>query len=103
MKKINVFILAVMAFAFFNTVSVEAKGNNKADAKPKMPESEMKILVDRLEEIKTMDKSMMDKVEKKELRSEVRKINEEIKRDGGGVYLSVFALLLVIVLLILLL
>ncbi|WP_113921970.1 hypothetical protein [Cognataquiflexum aquatile] len=103
MKKINVTLLAVMTFAFFSIGSVQAIGNNKGEAKPKMPESEMKILVDRLEEIKSMDRSMMDRSEKKELRTEVREINEEIKRDGGGVYLSVFALLLVIVLLILLL
>ena len=92
-----------MTFAFFSIGSVQALGNNKGESKPKMPESEMKILVDRLEEIKAMDRSMMDKAEKKELKAEVREINEEIKRNGGGVYLSVFALLLVIVLLILLL
>lgn len=102
MKKINVLIMAVMTFTFFSIGTVQA-GNNKGETKPKMPESKMKILVERLEEIKTMDRSMMDKVEKKELRTEVREINEEIKKDGGGVYLSVFALLLVIVLLILLL
>ena len=103
MKRINVLLIAVMAFVLSSTAAVKAEGNNKADAKPKMPESEMKVLVDRLEEIKTMDRSLMNRSEKKELRSEVREINEEIKRDGGGVYLSIGALLLVIVLLILLL
>jgi len=103
MKKINIILLAVMTFAFFSIGPVQASGNNKGESKPKMPESEMKILVDRLEEIKAIDRFMMGKAEKKELRTEVREINEEIKRDGGGIYLSVFALLLVIVLLILLL
>jgi len=103
MKRINILLMAVMAFALFSTASVQAEGNNKVGTKPKMPESEMKVLVDRLEEIKTMDRSLMNRSEKKELRSEVREINEEIKRDGGGVYLSIGALLLVIVLLILLL
>lgn len=103
MKKINVFIIAFMTLAFFSIAPVQAMGNNKGDTKPKMPEAEMKILVDRLEEIKTMDRTLMNKSEKKELRSEIREINEEIKKNGGGVYLSVFALLLVIVLLILLL
>ncbi|MCL6259808.1 hypothetical protein M3O96_11960 [Aquiflexum sp. TKW24L] len=103
MKKFNVILMLAMAFTLFSSVSVFAGGKDKEEARPKMPEAEMKLLVERLEEIKTMDKSMMDRDEKKELKSEVREINEEIKRNGGGVYLSVFALLLVIVLLVLLL
>ncbi len=47
--------------------------------------------------------SSLNKSEKKELMSEVREIKKELKRDGGGIYLSVGALLIVIVLLILLL
>jgi hypothetical protein len=103
MKKFNLIIMVAMAFSFFSSPLVFAGGKDKIEAKPKMPEAEMRMLVDRLEEIKTMDRSMMDRAEKKELRSEVREIKEEIKRDGGGVYLSIGALLLVIVLLILLL
>ena len=102
MKRFKVIIMLAMAFTFFSSVSVLAGGKDKEDAKPMMPEAEMKILVDRLEEIKTMDMSMMNRAEKKELKKEVHEINEEIKR-GGGVYLSIGALLLVIILLILLL
>ncbi|MCR9015858.1 hypothetical protein [Aquiflexum gelatinilyticum] len=103
MKRFNLILMLAIAFTFFSSALVLAGGKDKVETKPKMPEAEMKILVDRLEEIKTMDRSMMDRTEKKELRSEVREINEEIKRDGGGVYLSIGALLLVIILLILLL
>jgi hypothetical protein len=103
MKKINVIFMLLLAFSFFSPATVFAGDKNKEVTQPKMPEAEMKILVDRLEEIKSMDKSLIDRAEKKELRSEVRNINEEIKRNGGGVYLSIGALLLVIVLLILLL
>ncbi|MCH6201809.1 hypothetical protein MMU07_19675 [Aquiflexum sp. LQ15W] len=103
MKRFNLILMLAMAFAFFSSPLVLAGDKNKEEAKPKMSEAEMKILVDRLEDIKTMDRSLMDRTEKKELRSEVREINEEIKRNGGGVYLSIGALLLVIILLILLL
>jgi hypothetical protein len=103
MKKFNLILMLAMAFTFLSFPLVFAGGKDKIESKPKMPEAEMKILVDRLEEIKMMDRSMMDRTEKKELRSEVREINEEIKRNGGGVYLSIGALLLVIVLLVLLL
>jgi uncharacterized protein (UPF0305 family) len=102
MRKIKVILMSFLAFTFFTITSIEAKGDGKPEAKPTMTEAQMQVLVDRLEEIKTMDKSSMERSEKKELRSEVREINEEIKRNGG-VYLSVGALILVIVLLILLL
>jgi hypothetical protein len=103
MRKIKLFILSVLTFSFFSIASIQAKGDGKSEIKPTMTEAEIQLLVDRLEVIKTMDKSSMERSEKKELRSEVREINEEIKRNGGGVYLSIGALLLVIILLILLL
>jgi len=60
-------------------------------------------MVLRLEEIKELDMSSLDRTEKRELKSEIREINKELKKNGGGVYLSVGALLVVIILLILLL
>ncbi|RPA69699.1 hypothetical protein EF405_06795 [Cyclobacteriaceae bacterium YHN15] len=68
-----------------------------------MTPAELQVLIDRLEEIKEMDKSSLTKAEKKDLRIELRDTKEEIKRNNGGVYLSVGALLLVIILLIILL
>lgn len=103
MKKIKLLILSFLTFSFFSIASIEAKGDEKLETKPTMTEAEIQVLVDRLEIIKTMDKSTMERSEKKELRSEVREIKEEIKRNSGGVYLSIGALLLVIILLVLLL
>ena len=60
-------------------------------------------LVQRLENIKGMDKSEMTRLEKKELRKEVKDIKTEMKVMSGGVYLSVGAIIIVILLLILLL
>lgn len=60
-------------------------------------------LLQRLGEIKGMDKSDMTRLEKKALRKEVRDINKEMKAISGGVYLSVGAIIIVILLLILLL
>ena len=56
-----------------------------------------------LEDIKGMDKSTLTKVDKKELRKEVKDIKKEMKVIKGGVYLSVGAIIIVILLLILLL
>jgi hypothetical protein len=60
-------------------------------------------LLQRLEDIKGMDKSEMSRLEKKSLRKEVLGIKKEMKAISGGVYLSVGAIIIVILLLILLL
>ena len=65
--------------------------------------AEVKVLLNRLEEIKKMDKSELKSSEKKALRKEVRAINAELRSTGNGVYLSVGAIIIVILLLILLL
>jgi hypothetical protein len=61
------------------------------------------VLLNRLEEIKAMDKSDLSSSERKALRKEVRATKKEMKDLGGGVYLSVGAILIVILILILLL
>jgi len=60
-------------------------------------------MINRLEEIKALDKSSMTRVEKKELRKEVREIKANLKSSNNGVYLSVGAIIIIILLLILLL
>ena len=60
-------------------------------------------MLNRLDEIKAMDKTNMSSVEKKELRKEVRTIKKELKSTGNGVYLSIGAIIIIILLLILLL
>lgn len=70
---------------------------------PKEIPAEVKVLLNRLDEIKAMDKSELSSSEKKELRKEVRAIKAELKSTGNGVYLSVGAIIIIILLLILLL
>ncbi|MBI5373053.1 MAG: hypothetical protein HZA79_13605 [Sphingobacteriales bacterium] len=60
-------------------------------------------LLTRLHDIKNMDKSSLTGSEKKTLRKEVKGIRKEMKEIKGGVYLSVGAILIVILLLILIL
>jgi hypothetical protein len=61
----------------------------------------------RLEEIKAMDLTEKTKSEKKELRAEVKMIKSDLKAENlnssGGVYISVGAAILIVLLLILLL
>lgn len=61
-------------------------------------------LTARLDEIALIDRTKLSPTERRELRKEVRSINKELKAaNSGGVYVSVGALLVVIILLILLL
>lgn len=58
----------------------------------------------RLDEIALMDRAELRPAERRALRKEVRSINKQLKViESGGVYISVGALLIVIILLILLL
>jgi hypothetical protein len=65
--------------------------------------TEAKALLVRLNEIKAMDKTNLNVSEKKNLRKEVRTIKHQLKEIGGGVYLSVGAVILIVILLIVLL
>lgn len=60
-------------------------------------------LLQRLDEIKNMDRSELTRLEKKSLRKEVKDIKKELAPIKGGVYLSVGAIIIIILLLILIL
>lgn len=60
-------------------------------------------MIERLEEIKNLDKSNLTRVEKKELRDEVKGIKKGLRATGNGLYLSVGAIIIIVLLLILLL
>lgn len=60
-------------------------------------------IVERVNEIKNMDKSQLTRSEKKALRSELKDMKTQARGIGGGVYLSVGAIIIIILLLILIL
>lgn len=68
-------------------------------------EARMVEMKARVKEIKAMDKSQLTKQDRKALRAELRSMNKEARAMGyaGGVYLSVGALIIIILLLILIL
>jgi hypothetical protein len=77
--------------------STSVAASNASDAK------EANALIARLNEIKSMDMSKLSFSEKRSLRKEVRTIKVRLADIGGGVYISVGALILIIILLIILL
>jgi len=107
MRKLKVCIVAAfMMIAVIPAQLSAATGTTpEALAKTELVESEAaNALIARLEAINAMDKTGMSSTEKRAMRKEVRSINQELKAiRGGGIYLSVGAVILIVLLLILLL
>lgn len=100
----NTNLLIALAFSFFPASIKAETGNNVKGTEPiPMTEIRSEKLVNRLVEIKEMNLSDMNRAEKKELRKEVRAAKKELKEVGGGLYISVGAIILIALLLILLL
>lgn len=105
MKKVTFYLMMmVLSLSVIPTqVFASEKNPTLVTNIPKEVPTEVKVMLNRLEEIKAMDKSNMTSVEKKELRKEVRAIKADLKSSGNGVYLSIGAIIIIILLLILLL
>lgn len=103
MKKLPLYLMMlVMSLSMFPNTIIASEKNSVAIEKKEMP-LEVKVMINRLEEIKAMDKSELKYSEKRELRKEVRAIKASLKSTNGGVYLSVGAIIIIILLLILIL
>ncbi len=78
-------------------------GSSQTNSAPKTEDPRAQQLIHRLEEIKDMNKSDLTRSDKKDLRKEVKGIRKEMRRSSGGIYLSVGAAIIIILLLILIL
>lgn len=67
------------------------------------PPADGEAIISRLNEIKAMDISSLSSSEKKDLRKEVRSLQHELKKTGNGVYISIGAAIIIVLLLILIL
>ncbi|HQZ24322.1 MAG TPA: hypothetical protein PLD18_03400 [Flavobacterium sp.] len=105
MKKLPLYLMMIVLSLSVAPTSMSAKEKDPiaSTANPKEVPAEVKIMVNRLEEIKAMDKSSMTRVEKKELRKEVKEIKANLRSSNSGIYLSVGAIIIIVLLLILLL
>ena len=106
MKKATLYLLIlVMSMSFIPQTVLGATVNNNAlpASDPKEVPAEVKSQLNRLNEIKAMDKSDMTSSEKKALRKEVKTIKASLRDSNSGIYLSVGAIIIIILLLILLL
>ncbi len=100
MKKLSVWALTLLLAA---TISLPLSAATTPATAPATPSAEAQVLLNRLNEINTMDKAPLSGTEKRKLRKEVKTIKKELAQANGGVYLSVGAVIIIILLLILLL
>lgn len=109
MKK-SIFLGVLMIFALSSTQLFASNKSSKAATENsaviakkanKLSAEEVASLTARVEEIKNMDKSDMTSMEKRELRKESKAIKENVRKDGGVIYVSVGTVLLIVLIIIL--
>lgn len=93
-----VFLIGISTNTVFAADKNEPKTEMTAEQKAQFDK-----IVNRVEEIRKMDKSNLTKAERKALRTELRQMKEQARAMSGGVYLSVGAIIIIILLLILIL
>lgn len=105
MKKITIYSVALILVLGLLPTHSDAKLFKKETTKKENTIETVKLnsMVVRLNAIKDMDKSAMSSSERKALRMEVRAMRSEIREGNGGIFLSIGAILIIVLLLIILL
>lgn len=112
MKKFSLALMTATMLFFFSPGQLMAgkksdKVTSNTTTNTAVRSAETEARVARFNEIKAMDNSTLSSSEKKELRSESRSIKKEMKSNvrgsSGGLYISVGAAILIVLLLVLLL
>lgn len=105
MKKITIYLVALILVLGAFPTKTDAKLFKKDAVKNEstIESAKLNAMFARLNAIKEMDKSAMSSSERKALRMEVRGMRSEIRANNNGVYLSIGAILIVVLLLIILL
>lgn len=93
------FMIMVLSLSTFSTTAFGAEKEPIAIAPKEMP-ADVKIMLNRLDEIKQMDRSEMNATERKALRKEVRAIKDELRTTHNGIYISVGAVIIILLLII---
>jgi len=95
-------VSASMASASKAELKSASKNSSVVIRDDKLSAAEITVLTERVEAIRSMDRSEMTTSEKRELRKELKGIKENVRKDGGVIYISGSVLLLIIILIILL-
>lgn len=101
MKKLTLFLVTIALLLTLQPLQSNAANTSSSIAISKSAEAN--VLLQRLNEIKTMDKSNLKYSDKKNLRTEVILIREQLKKLDGGIYLSVGAIIIILLIILILL
>ena len=75
----------------------------KLQKDPNAYPEEIREIIERVEEIKTMDFKALSKEERKDLKTEMRELKKEAnERAGGGIYISTGAIIIILLAIIIL-
>jgi hypothetical protein len=100
MKKL--FIYAMIAGLCFASDTLTLKAASAVvPVEKSLSLQQSETMVARLHTIKEMDLSKLNRAEKKSLRAEVLSIQKSLKTTDGGIYLSVGAIIIILLILIL--
>ena len=107
MRKLVILCLVTLSLVSFSTpvmASEKEPKSNTTETTIKEDEipADIQIMLNRLEEIKAIDKSELKSAERKELRAEVRKIKSTLRAAGRGLYISTGAIIIILLLIIIL-
>ncbi|MFB9055458.1 hypothetical protein ACFFU9_01770 [Mariniflexile ostreae] len=102
-KKIFCILLVFLSFGAFSNAAMAAETppvatSKNAEAVP----VEIRSMIDRLNEIKDLDKSALDRHDKKALRKELRDLKKAVRKSGNGLYISSGAIIIILLLIIIL-
>mgnify|MGYP000061510820 FL=1 len=102
-KSTYLLITMVLLLSVFPTGIFASEKASVIIENPKEIPIEVQAMFNRLDEIKMMDKSKLNTIQKKELRKEIKTIKAELRTTNNGIYLSVGAIIIIVLLLILIL
>ncbi|EAZ81705.1 hypothetical protein [Algoriphagus machipongonensis] len=103
MKKLIAIFALFLSVQFIQAAPLPDRDSK--NEKTELTEAQKKRAVEmqaRLDEIKAMDFKSMTKDEKKEIRMELRDMKKEAKAAGNGIYISVGAIIIILLLIIIL-
>lgn len=97
MKTTRLFLMVLMVS--LGTFSLAYASESTVNPTTNEIPAEITVMLNRLEEIKDMDKSLLTRMEKKDLRIEVREIKKEVRSSGNGLYISAGAIIIILLIL----
>ncbi len=111
MKRVY-FLISLLMLAFGSTVTLANDAASTINTKKpavhsksgdhQITANEAKVMVERIHEIRDMDKSNLTKNERAELRKELKDMKQSIRKDGGYIVIGTGTLVLIIILILLL-